>query len=111
MKISQKFLLAVNALTGHIRSMCGKIGVQVTDIDHIVPHQANIRIISMAARKLGLPMDKFTVNIETTGNTAAASVPIALDEANRAGKLKRDSLIAMTAFGGGLSSAGCVIRW
>lgn len=111
MEGQETFKFAVNALTGHIRSMCEKIGVQVTDIDHIVPHQANIRIISMAARKLGLPMDKFTVNIETTGNTAAASVPIALDEANRAGKLKRDSLIAMTAFGGGLSSAGCVIRW
>ena len=111
MEGQETFKFAVNALTGHIRSMCEKIGVEAADIDHIVPHQANIRIISMAARKLGLPLEKFTVNIETTGNTAAASVPIALDEANRAGKLKPGSLVALTAFGGSLSSAGCIIRW
>ncbi|MBQ8332371.1 MAG: ketoacyl-ACP synthase III [Clostridia bacterium] len=111
MEGQETFKFAVNALTGHVRSMCEKLGIEVTDIDHVVPHQANIRIISMAARKLGLPMDKFTIDIDHVGNTAAASVPIALDEANRAGKLKKDALVAMTAFGGGLSSAGCVIRW
>ena len=111
MEGQETFKFAVNALCGHIRSMCEKTGISVEEITHIVPHQANIRIISMAARKLGLPMDRFTVNIETTGNTAAASVPIALDEANRAGKLNRGSLVALTAFGGGLSSAGCIIRW
>lgn len=111
MEGQETFKFAVNALVEHVRSMCGKLGVEVTDVDHVVPHQANIRIISMAARKLGLPLDKFTVDIEHVGNTAAASVPIALDEANRSGKLQKGSLVALTAFGGGLSSAGCMMRW
>jgi len=111
MEGQETFKFAVNAFVEHIQSMCGKLGLEPAALDHIVPHQANIRIIQMAARKLKLPLEKFVTNIETTGNTAAASVPIALDDLNRSGKLQKGDLVAMTAFGGGLSSAGCILRW
>ena len=81
------------------------------ELDFIVPHQANTRIIDFAAKKLNLPAEKFIVTIQNYGNTAAASVPTALDEANRSGRIRRGDLVAMVAFGGGLSSAGAVVRW
>ena len=105
------FKFAVNAMAEHIRSMTAKIGKTPADLNWIVPHQANMRIIAMASRKLDIPMENFIVNIQHTGNISSASVPTALDEANRAGKLKRGDLVALVAFGGGLSSAGAIIRW
>lgn len=111
MEGQETFKFAVNSFTEHIKSMTGKLGIDAYDIDHIVPHQANERIIRMAAHRLKLPEDKFVVNIGNYGNTAAASVPIALDELNRSGKLKSGDLVAMVAFGGGLSSAGCILKW
>ena len=86
-------------------------GITIDDISYIVPHQANIRIIQLASKRLHIPMEKFFVNIEKCGNTSAASVPIALDELNRSGKLKKGDIVAMTAFGGGLSNAVCIIKW
>jgi len=111
MEGQETFKFAVGAFVDHIRGMADKAGIAVGDIDHIVPHQANERIIRMAARRLKLPDEKFVMNIDRYGNTAAASVPIALDELNRSGKLKSGDLVAMVAFGGGLSSAGCLLRW
>ena len=111
MEGQETFKFAVNEMSNHVRSLTEKIGISPDDLDHIVPHQANMRIISMAARRLGIPMEKFVVNIEKYGNTAAASVPIALDELNRSGKLKSGDLVLLSAFGGGLSSGGCIIRW
>lgn len=111
MEGQETFKFAVGAFVDHIRGMADKAGIEVGDIDHIVPHQANERIIRMAARRLKLPDEKFVMNIDRYGNTAAASVPIALDELNRSGKLKSGDLVAMVAFGGGLSSAGCLLRW
>ena len=107
----ETFKFAVNAMVGHIRSMTEKIGKTPEDLDFIVPHQANARIIDFAAKKLNLPAEKFIVNIRQYGNTAAASVPSALDEANRSGRIRRGDLVAMVAFGGGLSSAGALVRW
>ncbi len=111
MEGQETFKFAVNAMCTHIRSMAEKIGVDPADIHFVVPHQANLRIIAMASRKLDIPMERFLVNIQHYGNTAAASVPIALDEANRAGRLHPGDLVAMCAFGGGLSSAGAILRW
>ena len=111
MEGQETFKFAVGAFVDHIRGMADKAGIAVGDIDHIVPHQANERIIRMAARRLKLPDEKFVMNIDRYGNTAAASVPIALDELNRSGKLKSGDLVAMVAFGGSLSSAGCLLRW
>ena len=107
----ETFKFAVNAMAEHIRSMAEKIGVTPADINWVVPHQANLRIIAMASRKLGIPMERFIVDIERTGNISSASVPTALDEANRAGKIRKGDLVALVAFGGGLSSAGALIRW
>ena len=77
----------------------------------MVPHQANIRIIDLCARRLGLPLEKFYMNIDRCGNTSSASVPISFDELVRSGKLKKGDLIAMCAFGGGLSSGACILKW
>ena len=85
--------------------------MELSEIDHVVTHQANIRIIEYAAKRLKIPVEKFFVNINKYGNTSAASVPIALAELARSGKLKPGDKVALSAFGGGLSSAACIIKW
>ena len=107
----ETFKFAVKQIVGGIRLIAEQAGITTEQIDWIVPHQANIRIIDLAARRLGVPMEKFVVNIERFGNTSSASVPISFDELARSGKLKKGDLIALCAFGGGLSSAACLIRW
>ena len=86
-------------------------GFEVSDIDLFVPHQANARIIYAVAQRLGLPRERVVVNIGHTGNTSAASIPIALDEAVRAGRLKAGDLVLLAAFGGGLTWGSALIRW
>jgi 3-oxoacyl-[acyl-carrier-protein] synthase-3 len=81
------------------------------DLDCIVPHQANIRIIQAAARRLKMPMDKVVVNVDKYGNTSAASIPIALDEAVKSGQIKNGDTILLVGFGGGLTWAASVIKW
>ena len=81
------------------------------DLNWIVPHQANIRIIEAASKRLAQPLDRFVINIERYGNISAASIPIALAEANAAGKLKKGDLVALAGFGAGLTWASCVMRW
>jgi 3-oxoacyl-[acyl-carrier-protein] synthase-3 len=80
------------------------------DLKLIVPHQVNQRIIDSAMEKLGLPSEKAFVNIDKYGNTSAASIPIALDEAHRSGRFKVGDPIIMVAFGGGLTWANAVVR-
>ena len=78
----------------------------------VIPHQANLRIINEAARRLPeIAAEKFLVNIQDVGNTSSASEPILLDKAARSGLIKPGDYVVMAAFGGGLSSAACVIRW
>ena len=81
------------------------------DLTYLVPHQANIRIIKSAAKRLGLPMDQVVVNVDKYGNTSAASVPIALDEAVKSGVIKPGDIIALVGFGGGLTWASSIIKW
>lgn len=107
----ETFKFAVNRIVEDIKEVVEKAGLSIEDIDFIVPHQANIRIIEYASKRLKVPMDKFVVNIEKYGNTSSASVPIALSEINESGKLKRGDKVVMCAFGGGLSSAACVVEW
>lgn len=107
----ETFKFAVNAISEGISEVARIAEVNIDDIQYIVPHQANVRIIQYASKRLNVPIEKFFVNIERCGNTSAASVAIALDELNRSGKLKDGDIIAMTAFGGGLSSAACIIKW
>ena len=107
----ETFKFAVNRIVEDVKYVAEKAGIALDEIDHVVPHQANIRIIDFASKRLGIPKEKFFVNIDKYGNTSSASIPIALAELNASGRLKRGDIVAMTAFGGGLSSAACIIKW
>ena len=87
------------------------VGLKTTDVDLFIPHQANIRIIEKAAERMGLPMEKVFVNLDKYGNTSAASIPLALDEAVKTGRLKKGDLLVLVGFGGGLTWGANVIRW
>jgi len=86
-------------------------GLTSEDIDLLIPHQANIRIIDKAAERMGLAREKVVVNLDRYGNTSAASIPLALDEAVRAGRVKPGSLLVLVGFGAGLTWGANVIRW
>jgi len=86
-------------------------GLTPEDIDLLVPHQANIRIIDKAAERIGLPREKVVVNLDRYGNTSAASIPLALDEAAKAGRLEPGSLLVLVGFGAGLTWGANVLRW
>lgn len=107
----ETFKFAVSKIVEDIKSVTEKAGLTLSDIDYIVTHQANIRIIEYAAKRLKMPMEKFVVDIDKYGNTSSASVAIAFDELVKSNKLKKGDKIVMSAFGGGLSSAACVIEW
>ena len=107
----ETFKFAVRRITDDIRLVSEQAGITPDQLKYIVPHQANSRIIDLAARKLGIPMERFVLNIGQYGNTSSASVAISLDELVRSGNLQTGDLIALCAFGGGLSSAACIIRW
>lgn len=86
-------------------------GLKPSDVDCLVPHQANIRIIQSAAKRLKLPMDKVFVNVDRYGNTSAASIPLALEEAVHSGRVKNNDTVVLVGFGAGLTWASCVIKW
>lgn len=85
--------------------------LDIQDIDYLIPHQANIRIIEASAKRLKLDMDKVYVNLDRYGNMSAASIPVALDEAYREGKIKKDDNVVLVGFGGGLTWGASLIRW
>ena len=107
----ETFKFAVNTMTNDIKRLAEDAHISLGDIKYIVPHQANVRIIQYASKRLKIPMEKFFVNIQNYGNTSAASIAIALDELNRTKDLKGGDIIAMSAFGGGLSSGSCLVKW
>jgi 3-oxoacyl-[acyl-carrier-protein] synthase-3 len=88
-----------------------RAGVALEDVSLIVPHQANLRIINAVAQRLGLGPDKVFTNVERYGNTSAASVPIALDEALEMGRISDNQLVMLNACGGGLTWGANLIRW
>lgn len=107
----ETFKFAVNAICNDTTQLLERQGLTFEDIKYIVPHQANKRIIDFASVKLNVPKEKFYVNIDRYGNTSAASIPIALDEMNRKGMLNKGDLLLLPAFGGGLASAACILKW
>lgn len=111
MRGNETFKIAVRALEDVVMEALGHNGLKPKDIDIIVPHQANLRIIQATAKRLGVPIEKVVVTINKYGNTSAASIPMALDEAVRDGRIKKDSTVLLEAFGGGLSWASALIRW
>jgi 3-oxoacyl-[acyl-carrier-protein] synthase-3 len=94
-----------------IKQVLAKTRYTLDDVDMIVPHQANARLYRSVAKWLGIPIEKFFVNIERYGNTVAASVPLALYEAVQQGQVKKGQRIVLTAFGTGLTWAGAILRW
>lgn len=111
MQGNQVFRHAVEKLAKTAESALGKAGLQSDDVDWIVPHQANIRIIQGTAKKMGLPMDKVVVTVQDHGNTSAASIPLALSVGKARGQIKQGDLIVTEAIGGGLAWGAVVLRW
>ena len=86
-------------------------GLTANDIDCLIPHQANIRIIQSASKRLKVPMDKVIANVDKYGNTSSASIPLALEEALQTGKIKNNDIVVLVGFGAGLTWASCVMKW
>ncbi len=111
MKGNEVFKVAVNTLGRIVDETLEANGLQKSDIDWLIPHQANIRIIQATAKKLELPMERVVVTVQETGNTSAASVPMALDVAVRDGRIKSGDLLLLEAFGGGFTWGSALVRW
>ncbi|WP_083757138.1 beta-ketoacyl-ACP synthase III [Alkaliphilus oremlandii] len=108
---SEVFKFAVRIMVKSALETIEKSCLTLEEVDYVIPHQANIRIIEAAAKKLKLTMNKVHVNLDKYGNMSAASVPVALDEAVKEGKIKDGQIITLVAFGGGLTWGSSVIRW
>jgi 3-oxoacyl-[acyl-carrier-protein] synthase-3 len=102
---------AVTAMLSAAQKALEQAGLTIDDIACVIPHQANLRIIEAIADRLKIPLERFYVNLNKYGNTSAAAVAIALDEANRSGRIKPGDFILMVVFGGGLTWASTVIEW
>ncbi|MDF0645310.1 MAG: ketoacyl-ACP synthase III [Nitrospira sp.] len=111
MKGNETFKVAVRMLEEIARETLAANKLTIEAVDLYVPHQANIRILHAVAERLGLPLEKIMLNLDRYGNTSAASIPIALDEALRQGRIKDGSLVMLGAFGAGLTWASALIRW
>jgi 3-oxoacyl-[acyl-carrier-protein] synthase-3 len=112
MEGKEVFKFGVRALPDAVQGALAKSdGLTLKDIDWIIPHQANLRIIDAAAKSLDIPREKFIVNLERYGNTSAGTIPIALDEANRDGRIKKGDIVALSGFGAGLTWGGMILRW
>jgi 3-oxoacyl-[acyl-carrier-protein] synthase III len=105
------FKMAVNTLDQIVDETLAANNMQKSDIDWLVPHQANIRILQATAKKLDMPMDRVVVTVDKHGNTSAASIPLALDIAVRDGRIKRGDVILMEAFGGGFTWGSALIKY
>ena len=102
---------AVTAMLNAARKVLDQAGLSIEDIACVIPHQANVRIIEAIADRLGISRDKMFVNLDRYGNTSAAAVAIALDEANRTGRIKPGDYVLMVVFGGGLTWASTILEW
>lgn len=107
----QVYMFAQNTIIRMIDVLKKKAGLGDGDAFHVVPHQANLRIVQTVSDKTGIPMDRFVMNIERFGNTSSASIGLALEEAWRTERFKKGDYVLLIGFGGGLSWAGAVIRW
>ncbi len=105
------YKFAVKAMGDTVITALDKVGMGLEELDFFIPHQANVRIIDSSAKRLKLPKDKVFVNLHKYGNTSAASIPLALDEAVRSGKIKKGDIVAFSGFGAGLTWASMVVKW
>lgn len=111
MKGNETFKIAVRTLESLVRETLNENKLKVAQLSLLIPHQANLRIIQATAERLNIPIEKVFVNIDKYGNTSAASIPIALDEAVREGRIRDGDYVLLEAFGGGLTWASALIRW
>lgn len=111
MEGNEVFKVAVNTLGRIARETLEANGIDGAEVDWLIPHQANLRIISATAKKLGLPMERVVVTVDRHGNTSAASVPLALDTAVRDGRIRRGQLLLLEAFGGGFTWGSALVRY
>ena len=111
MKGSETFKMAVRTLGSTTLRAVEKAGLDLPDVDLVIPHQANIRIIEALAKSLDFPMERVFVNVDRYGNTSAASVPLALSEAVGAGRVKPGDRLVLVAFGAGLTSGAIALQW
>jgi 3-oxoacyl-[acyl-carrier-protein] synthase-3 len=105
------FKKAVQGMAGACAEALAKVGMTAADVDLVIPHQANLRIIEAVAKKTGVPMERVFTNVHRYGNMSAATVPVALCEALEEGRVKPGALLLMPSFGGGLTLTGHVVRW
>lgn len=111
MKGGEMYKVAVRSLTDLAQAQLAANGFTDSDVDWVIPHQANLRIIEGVLKRLNVPMEKCVVNIDRFANTSAATIPTALDEAVRAGRVKSGQLLLLSAFGAGLTSGAAVIKF
>ncbi len=111
MQGSEIFKLAVRTMEDAIAEILKRGNLSPHDIDCVIPHQANLRILQAVGERVGIPLDKIFVNVERYGNMSSASTVVALYEAVKAGKIKKGSNVVLVAFGGGLTWASCLIKW
>ncbi len=111
MKGNEIFKIAVRSMADISAEMLQKAGLTVDDVDIVIPHQANQRITDAVASRLGVPEEKVYSNIAEHGNTSSASIPIAMDECIQSGRIKDGSIVLLTAFGGGITWGGTVLRF
>jgi len=111
MEGKEVFKFATRSMVQAVINALEEVGLHPEDIDLLIPHQANKRILESVAKRLNLPMDKVFINLNKYGNTSAASIPIALCEASEQGRIKKDDIVVLTSFGAGLTWGACVIRW
>jgi 3-oxoacyl-[acyl-carrier-protein] synthase-3 len=111
MQGNEVFKLAVRAMEDAAQEALAANGITAADLKLFIPHQANRRIIDAIGKRLGVSDEQLFVNLERYGNTSAASIPIALDEANRTGRIKTGDIVLFDAFGGGLTWASALVRW
>lgn len=108
---NEVFKFAVRALEDAVQAVLEKAGLTTADITLMVPHQANLRIIEAASKRLDIPMDRWFINLHEYGNTSAGSIPLALDEAFQAGRIHEGDIVVFVGFGGGLTWGAAVLRW
>src|SRR3990170_8508587 len=111
MQGNETFKIAVRTMGEACQEALDHNGLKAEDISLLIPHQANMRIIKATAERLGLPEEKVYINLDKYGNTSAGSIPLALDEAVRSGRIKSGDIILFVAFGGGLTWASALVRW
>jgi 3-oxoacyl-[acyl-carrier-protein] synthase-3 len=108
---NETFKVAVRSLEQACRDALSNNGLDASQIDLFIPHQANYRIIQAVVSRLAFPLEKVYLNLEVYGNTSAASIPLALDQAVASERVKTNDLILLSSFGGGMTWASAVIRW